>query len=115
MTYEFKPERPVGSPLDDPVLGDDGYPSDVELARIEHWPYDDLSGLFAYIAERWTYRDLWQIRGAKRDRISCSTGGWSGNEDLISALQSNLMAWALTWSESRRGGHYKFEVRNVHD
>lgn len=114
-----KPERPAGSPLDDPVLGDDGYPSDVELARIEHWPHEDLKGLFEYIEERWVYPDCWRtIRRKSTLTVDCSTGGWSGNESLISSLQANLMAWTLTWQKSRRGGHYvfNFEVsKNVHD
>ena len=99
-------------PGNDPVLGDSPYPSKKELSRIKRWPYTDLAGLFRYIEERWTYEDLWEVSGKK---ISCSTGGWSGNEELLAALQRNPMAWALTWQESKRGGHHKFEVRNVHD
>lgn len=118
LSVAGKPEPPAGNPTDDPILGDGDYPGDIELARIEHWPHDDLRGLFEYIAERWKYPEYWhQIFDHEKgvSRITCSTGGWSGNESLISALQSNLMAWMLAWSELKRGGHYKFEVRNVHD
>lgn len=47
--------------------------------------------------------------GIRRYRIS--TGGWSGNEELLMALQANHMAWTWTWISSRVGGHYVFEVR----
>lgn len=102
-----------GSPDDDPILGDGGYPSDTELQRIREWPWSDLHGLFDYIAERWKYPEYWcSIFDQGVSRISCSTGGWSGNESLIQALGENLMAWVMTWQESVRGGHYKFQVRN---
>lgn len=105
-----------GGPENDPVLGNSPYPSKKELNRIKNWPYTDLLGLFKYIEERWMYPEYWDIRDDLSDKIvlvTCSTGGWSGNEDLIGALQQNTMAWALTWQESRRGGHYKFEMSNM--
>lgn len=116
--YEVKtvgnPAPLSGSPDGDPVLSEDGqYPSDVELQRIEEWPYTDLIGLFDYIGERWMYKDYWEkvVDNRLRVKLSVSTGGWSGNESLIGALEKNIMAWTLTWQESRRGGHYKFEIR----
>ena len=42
-----------------------------------------------------------------------STGGWSGHEDVISALRDNLMFWMLSWVSSTRGGHYVFETREA--
>ena len=51
-------------------------------------------------------------RGARRTpnqaTLYISTGGWSGNEDLIGAMQNNAMLWIMTWVSSRRGGHYTF-------
>jgi len=37
-----------------------------------------------------------------------STGGWSGNEELIGAMRMNFILWSQWWWSSRRGGHYVF-------
>lgn len=62
----------------------------------------DLPGLFTYIEQRWAHKQWgWH---ALDNLLSISTGGWSGNEDLVFALQDNRPAWAITWRQSRRGG-----------
>jgi hypothetical protein len=94
------------------------YPTDEELHRIETWPFEDKWGWFGFIEGRWTYRSWgWREEEAMDDlfdrpvhRYYISTGGWSGNEDIIDAMSRNLMLWMLTWQQSRRGGHYIFEV-----
>lgn len=43
-----------------------------------------------------------------------STGGWSGNESIIGAMQKNRMVWNFLWEQSRRGGHYVFDKRALH-
>jgi hypothetical protein len=45
-------------------------------------------------------------------RFDISTAGWSGNESLIRAMEKNSFMWATTWVQSRRGGHYIFEIDN---
>lgn len=45
-----------------------------------------------------------------RKRIYISTGGWSGNEDIIRALKLNKWFYCFYWVQSRRGGHYVFEI-----
>lgn len=87
----------------------DGYPTEDELQTVREWPMD--SGLvkwFDFIEQIWWMADWgWRRRG-KTYRIS--TGGWSGNEDVIEAMQGNTMGWMLCWESSRRGGHYVFRV-----
>ena len=87
---------------------DKPYPSDHALRTIKDWDYTKIKSLMEFIYEHWEYGDsCWKQRGRK---FSISTGGWSGNESLIGAMQSNRMFWSICWEESRRGGHYKFEV-----
>lgn len=90
----------------------DGYPDEEELQAIRTWDWHDLDGLMAFVHDLWTYADCgyWDQQG---DAYRLSTGGWSGNEDIIEALQENRMFWTLCWVSSRRGGHYEFEVKRT--
>lgn len=83
------------------------YPTEEELKKIEEWPYNNFEELMEYVKERWEFADAgyWRQEG---NTYYLSTGGWSGNEDIIHALQKNVMFWAMCWYESKRGGHYKF-------
>lgn len=99
------------SSSEDQILDDNGYPSDAELKRVEEWPWQDgFRPLMAYVFARWKYADIgyWQQEG---DRFAISTGGWSGNEDLIQALEANQMFRSLCAYSWRRGGHYVYDVR----
>lgn len=88
-----------------------GYPGEAELDRIKSWPvgsYDDYEDLFEYISDRW-YPD--GDPGSRvNGRYRFATGGWSGNEDMIGALRSNHLAWAMTWQASKRGGLHIFQI-----
>lgn len=89
-----------------------GYPTDETLDKIRTWDArnpNSLNSLFAFIEECWSYPEYWETsnRGFRRE-YTVSTGGWSGNEDLIEALKENMVAWAFSWDQSRRGGHYIF-------
>lgn len=91
----------------------DGYPDDQELKIIEDWPYQSgYDKLMEYVYDRWRYADCgyWcQIDSS----FQISTGGWSGNESLIQAMEHNRMFWAMCWVSSRRGGQYEFEVKEI--
>ena len=108
----------------------DGYPTPEELDSITWWrsgygPTGNPSfrDLMEYIEERWKWADAgyWTwTKGAdpassdstkKSIAFRISTGGWSGNEDIIQAMESNIVFWATCWVSSRRGGHYEFEVK----
>jgi len=92
----------------------DGYPTEEELEKIRVWDYMDMPTLFEYIESLWTYDDPYFRKERLKDGYvyHISTAGWSGNEDIISALSCNLMVWSLTWQSSRRGGHYEFIVKD---
>ena len=85
------------------------YPTEEELKKIEEWPHDDFKGLMDFIYDLWEYADsgYWV---QKRKKYYISTAGWSGNEDIISALEKNWTFWMMCWQQSKRGGHYIFHV-----
>lgn len=66
-----------------------------------------MHGLMAYIKPRWEFSDCgyWKQDG---DIYIISTGGWSGNEEIIGALQENVIFWAIFWYSSTRGGKHIF-------
>ncbi len=107
----------------DDYFDEDGYPTAEALHKITKWDYADIEGCFAFMRHLWAYDNYWREEKVSEDnytgmqydtprqRYFISTAGWSGNEDIIRAFQENHLLWALTWVQSRRGGHYIFEVR----
>ena len=88
-------------------MDNDGYPDDNELQRIREWP-KDWAALLEYVHSLWWMPSWgWSQDG---NTYKFSTGGWSGNEDLIAALEGNWAFWMICWVQSRRGGHYIFTV-----
>ena len=90
----------------------DGYPTPDELERVATWPHTDPLGWMEYIRLIW-WQEGWgwrQFPEGLRARYEVSTGGWSGNEQIIQAMADNQRLWVLTWQSTRRGGHYEFEA-----
>lgn len=100
-----------------PELDGDGYPTQETLEAVKNWKISsnkDINELLGFVRKVWQYGFSLEVFGEGTKRhIQLSTSGWSGNEDLIEALQSNRMFWLLCWFESRRGGHYKFLTHPV--
>jgi len=94
---------------------EDGYPEKKELEQIKHWKitqenlHSDLQGLLEFIEDLWKYADIdyFKIDGRK---FELHTGGWSGNEMIMEALEGNWLFWMMYWQKSKRGGHYYFEL-----
>jgi hypothetical protein len=103
---------PLTNPTPDPTFDADGYPTDETLKIIETWPInsnDSIASLLEYVKKAWTYNFPVNSGGSERESwIYIATGGWSGNESIISALEGNIIFWVLCWLESHRGGGYKF-------
>ena len=110
------------------MLDEDGYPTNAALDVIRLWHWNDTKGWFKFIEGLWYMKDWgWveceggldehtnQRLNDKTTRFHISTAGWSGNEDIIRAMQSNSMMWQLNWIQSRRGGHYIFELKKFND
>lgn len=106
-------------------LDEDGYPTELACDRIKYWHWSDIRGWFKYIEGLWHLHSFgWsEDAHAKHEwkdgetvhRYNISTAGWSGNETLISAMEENWMLWGITWVQSRRGGHYIFEIAHEYE
>ena len=86
------------------------YPTTVELRKIARWSHKDFRGLLEYVRSIWSYPDRFVMT---RRSLYLSTGGWSGNESVIDALQRNGIFWGLCWKRSERGGHFWFDLTRM--
>ena len=91
----------------EPTFDRDGYPTEETLEVIRKWTHRDLRGLAEFVCEAWCYPDYAKLDGRA---LELHTGGWSGNESLLGALQEQTIFWAMCWRKSERGGHYWFEL-----
>ena len=106
--------------LDFDPIDDHGYPTEELLEFISSWPYQKgFKDLMDIVYDYWSYDYPYKFVDFTKDGgywvYEMSTGGWSGNEALIEALQGNHMFWLINWYSSRRGGHYVFKVRADED
>ena len=96
------------------MLDENNYPDEASLKAIKEWDIlkQGISGLLELITENtnWADRQI-HITGKKVIRFEYHTGGWSGNEDVIEALEQNSF-WFLFWQKSIRGGHYYFKIEH---
>mgnify|MGYP000950782173 CR=1 FL=1 len=91
------------------------YPTEEELDQLKkycgHFGVPNfninVNKLLDFLHKIWWLPDL----GVEHDgrKLELHTGGWSGNEEIISVLQ-NSMFWVMYWQKSERGGHYYFEL-----
>ena len=97
--------------MKEPTFGKYGYPSEETLEAIRTWPSMDRPGLLEFVREAWDTdygtAEYQPIESGFRYRFV--TGGWSGNESLIDALEDNWFAWTTMWQLSARGGLFEFE------
>lgn len=109
-------------------IDENGYPTEGVLEWIKYYDnYQNLKTLFdVCFMELWSYPEfvIYRKEGGQERRAKLgwysdertathtwdvATGGWSGNEDIIRALQENYVVWGITWQLSERGGRYVFE------
>ncbi len=89
------------------------YPSEETLEFIRNFDCAKNRCLYLakFIEKIWWAADWgYTMKGKK---LYLSTGGWSGNEEIIDALQSNHVFWLMCWYETKRGGHYTFIIKEV--
>lgn len=105
--------------LQSDLLDEDGYPTEAALQIIENWDLHDPRGWFEFIESIWHLKSWgWSKQREPHDwdkermvdRWYISTAGWSGNESIIRAMEKTDWLWHMHWEQSRRGGHYIFQV-----
>jgi hypothetical protein len=102
------------------VMDEDGYPNDeaVEaLETVEVRSFADCEYVLDTLQSVWrwpSYFTKGRMRLSRR-RWHVSTGGWSGHESLLFALERNWWFWMLAYESHRRGGHYVFETKRDYD
>lgn len=94
----------------------DGYPTEQELKTIKDWDVtkEPVQELLEFIRQRWKYAGdgYFKLTGKRILKLELHTGGWSGNEDIIRALEESFF-WTLWWEKSERGGHYYFKIKPI--
>ena len=85
---------------------DAGYPTSEELQTLTLWPASDFLGPLEYMLDRWRWED--HISNTD-DTYFVHTGGWSGHEEMLDALEKNFGWWKKHWYSIMRGGLYVFK------
>ena len=90
-----------------------GYPDEEALKAIATFDFGDkflnLPSYLKLIRALWHWDDYFRYN-ENTGCLELHTGGWSGNESIISALQDHKYFWWVFWYKSKRGGHYWFEI-----
>ena len=90
------------------------YPTDEEVAQVKQWEFTTPESFVEFMAFVKSIGNYWPTDsfGWQQDgrKFSVSTGGWSGNEEILGAMQENWTFWAVCWKKHERGGHYEFEL-----
>jgi hypothetical protein len=103
----------------EPEFDADGYPTDATLETIKNWPYGHgFIDLMEYVQSAWWNGDTLISRDKIQDQLgndmweyTLVTMGWSGNESIVGAMDSNHLFYSLCWRESHRGGKHIYEVK----
>lgn len=92
------------------------YPTEEDLKFIREFDIieNPIIDLIEYLRAIWWMPDwgfkISEIAGVKL--LELHTGGWSGNEDIMQALNENTMFWDTCYNSSETGGHFLFEIED---
>ena len=102
----------------DSLFSENGYPSQHLLDFFETYlplKEESMTPFLDILKKVWWCSDgLMEINEKEGKQIlSLSTGGWSGNEEIIASLLKNaaLRYTRLYYIQWNAGGHYKFEIK----
>jgi hypothetical protein len=114
----------IGTPHSIPTFDRDRYPTDETLDRIERWPVqnvDDVRKCLDFVIDSWdnhyggvsrtlSATEMSMVHAQKGEKfIRFATGGWSGNEALIAALQRNTKVHTFSCVATVRGGLHIYQ------
>jgi len=81
-----------------------------EIDKLELPIKEKVPKMLSHLKSIWHYDNFFVDNG--KDGFELHTGGWSGNEDIISELRKTMF-WIFFWQRTERGGHYFFDYRAV--
>ncbi len=85
------------------VLDEQGYPTIEFLENIKNSEVN-IKEIFSTISDAFNYSGYGKAKWSnKNKRLKLITGGWSGNEDIKSAMFENIFI-SICWQASIRGG-----------
>lgn len=93
-------------------LWDDGYPTGAALDLITGFTGTHAE-LFALVRMLWSPYGVMHVAPTDDGReiaVVLVTGGWSGNESIIGALEISFYVQTRLWHSSTRGGHHEYRV-----
>ena len=101
----------------DILLDCNGYPSKEFLRFIKNYTFQIMPILdfLSILKNGWYYGD-WGFKLSRKykdiRKLELHTGGWSGNEEIISAILDNiyLTHFQMRYVKWETGGHYYFEI-----
>lgn len=99
-------------------MDNEGYPTEEYLEFIKNYTYEVLpiEQMVDLICNNWQHGSWGYHIGRKYKgfrKFELHTGGWSGNEEIINAITSNiwLTEFNLKYYMWRTGGHYYFKIK----
>lgn len=101
----------VGDEKDEPLINSDGYPNEYWLNRISE--STDATEYINLAITLWNSGYGRAYKEEEGEGVVFVTGGWSGNEDVIRAMKSNLFLWAVLWKSSERGGKHVLDIGRI--
>jgi hypothetical protein len=103
--------------IPDVLLDDEGYPTEEWLSFIKNYRPDNSVTIMDFVEaliDSWYHQAYKLGRKYKNERkLELHTLGWSGNEDIIHAVLSNIyITFAhMKYYQWKTGGHYYFKIR----
>jgi len=110
--------------MNTPTFDKGGYPTQETLAEISTWSFGRGHRKLLEFASRAFHPSYGRLEPSEsklpqewheddEETWVAVTGGWSGNEEVISALRDNIGFWWTRWRVSVAGGYYEFGIERA--